>query len=83
MLWSFLSLPVGAGGREAMGLRGEMVMGSLSLTARPSGGSARRRHRLGTGYRRVCKTRVGLSGALGTTGEEQCQAGVSGVLFLN
>lgn len=34
VLWSLLPLPVGAGGREAMGLRGEMVMGeSFSLTS--------------------------------------------------
>lgn len=31
----------------------------------------------------VCKAGVGLSDALGTTGEEPRQAGVSRVLFLN
>lgn len=33
VLWSLLPLPVGAGGREAMGLGGEMLMESLSLTS--------------------------------------------------
>lgn len=77
VLWSLLPLPIGAGGREAMELRGEMVMGiflpHLLLEGVPGGGA--------DWYCWVCKAGVGLSD--GTTGEEPGGVRVSRVLFLN